>query len=388
MRFLKLDTMKTASKETKLKIVFTGGGTAGHALPNFLLIKELIKRHGTENLDIIYIGSCDGIEYELFNKEFSDVISSHFKYKPIRCDKLRRYMTYKHLFVPFNLIAGFYTAFNILRKFKPDLVFSKGGFVSVPVILGAKLLGLKTIVHESDYSIGLANKIACKFASHIFVSFDDTLKNNPKYVKKMSLLNPLIEFSHIANGDNSYEHEEEKIYTVRRNILIMGGSLGARVINDLIYKIYDKLTNSFNLVHICGKGNSLESFKEYNGKDANYELLEYVDHDQMLSLIENADMIISRAGVNSAFEIAHAQKPVLFIPLSKKRSRGDQIENAHYFKKYNICEVLQEEDLSEDTLFNAVQEMIVHLEKYQNAYKSFKVSSGIEECCNFIEDFI
>lgn len=320
------------------KIVFTGGGTAGHVLPNFPLIERFLEK----NWEIHYIGSKDGIEKNLIEKNFPNI-----KYYGITCDKLRRYLTYKHLFVPFRLGYGFGEALFLLRKLKPKLVFSKGGFVSVPISMAAWFLRIPIVVHESDYSVGLANKLVFPLAKLIAVSFDKS-NYHKLYQHKMIQVGPLIRKSFL----NKDCPESMDIYFPNQNkktILIMGGSLGAKSINLLVYNYLAELTEKYNIIHICGKGNVRKSLQ-----NAHYFVFEYLD-DGIQYLMKISDMIISRAGANSIWEILLSGKPNILLPLSKKQSRGDQIENAYYFEKLGVSRVIEEENFNFEFLMHEIE---------------------------------
>ncbi len=327
---------------TSKTIVFTGGGTAGHVLPNFPLIERFLKDKWT----VYYIGSKDGIEKKIIEENFQNKV----QYFGITCDKLRRYGTYKHLFMPFKLAYGFFEALHLLQKLKPDIVFSKGGFVSVPIVLSAWLLRKKIVVHESDYSVGLANKLVFPMANLIALSFDISLYNK-KYYQKMMQVGPLIRSSFL---------EKKNIFNIdfsdknKKSLLILGGSLGAKNINETIYRNIDELTSKFNVIHVCGNGN-LPSFstEKYNHSYYVFEFLnEGISH-----LMSISDLIISRAGVNSIWEILMMKKPSILIPLSAKKSRGDQIDNARYFNALNITKVIQDDDLNFHILMQEVNEI-------------------------------
>ena len=341
-------------------IVFTGGGTAGHVLPNFPLIEKFL----SENWEVHYIGSKDGIEKKIIRENFSNI-----KYHEITCDKLRRYLTYKHLFVPFKLMYGLCEAISILRKLKPKLIFSKGGFVSVPVSVAAWILRIPIVVHESDYSVGLANKLVFPFAKLIAVSFNKSIYNS-KYNHKMVEVGPLIRksFLDIKKLENIEINFADKN---KKTILIMGGSLGAKSINHCIYQNFEALTEKYNIIHICG-GNNLSNF-EY--KNNSYYVFEYLN--QGLSyLISISDLVISRAGINSIWEILMLKKPNILIPLSKAQSRGDQIENAQYFKNLNVCAIINDQNINFNTLNNSIEEIFNNYDVYLKNINNLNLQLG------------
>lgn len=320
-------------------IVLTGGGTAGHIMPNVALIPDL-KKHFDK---IVYIGSKNGMEKEII---------SHIEgveFKEIETVKLIRKLTLKNLLIPFKLCTSIRTCKKLLKKIKPDVIFSKGGYVAVPVCIAGKSLGIKIISHESDYSFGLANKIILKKCNYMLTSFRETCKNN----KCIYTGSPIRKEIYSGNKNNCECKFEKKQPT----ILIFGGSLGAKKINDTVFKSIDKLKN-FNIIHIVGKNNSKQIEKP------NYFQKEFINN--IWDYFALADIIVSRAGANSIFEILGLKKPMLLIPLSKAQSRGDQIENAMAFKKYGFASVLFEEDLSPVSLTKFINNLYNNKDKYIN----------------------
>ena len=328
-------------------IILTGGGTAGHVSLNQAIIPSLIK----EGYRVHYIGSNDGIEKELITQSFPEV-----PYHSISSGKLRRYFSMKNFTDPFKVIAGVGQAFSVIRKVKPTMIFSKGGFVSVPVVIAAKLAKIPVVIHESDVTPGLANKIALPFASHVFTIFQDTLKYlpNDKATCTGSIVREQLFNGNALNGKKLCGFTDDK-----KVLLIMGGSLGSVVLNDSLRSNLPELLATFNVIHLCGKGNvdvSLESLKGY--KQFDYVTTELPD------LLHTADFVVSRAGSNSIFEFLALKKPMLLIPLSASKSRGDQILNASIFEKQGFAHVLEEEMLSKSTFMKAINT----LSKKSNEY--------------------
>ena len=331
-------------------IVLTGGGTAGHIMPNIALIPEL-KKHFKR---IVYIGTKNGMEKNLISK-IKDV-----EFIEIEAVKFIRKLTFKNLLIPFKLVCSISRCKKILKKIKPDIIFSKGGFVSVPVCFAGKSLGIKIISHESDYSFGLANKLILKKCNYMFTSFRETCKNN----KCIYTGSPIRQEIFSGNKINCLCKFEKKQPT----ILIFGGSLGSKKINETVFKSIDKLKN-YNIIHIVGKNNSKEI------KKSNYFQIEFAEN--IWDYFAMSDYVISRAGANSIFEILALKKPMLLIPLSKEQSRGDQIENANAFKKYGYASVLFEEDLSPNTLTKAIDNLTINKDKYiMNMENKSSVSSN------------
>ncbi|MCA1322468.1 undecaprenyldiphospho-muramoylpentapeptide beta-N-acetylglucosaminyltransferase [Bacillus tianshenii] len=322
----------------KNKIVFTGGGSAGHVTPNIAIMNKL----KAKGWDITYIGSRKGIEEDIITKE-------NIPFHGISSGKLRRYFDWKNFSDPLKIMKGAMEAYFILRKEKPRVVFSKGGFVTVPVVVAAKMLKIPVIIHESDITPGLANKIATKFATKVFVTFDETLKHFPadRVLFTGSPIREELFKGREAEGKAWLGfHEPKPILT------IMGGSLGAKKINETVRKILPTLTDSFQIVHICGKGNVDQSFQNKKG----YKQFEYISNE-LPDILAASQYIISRAGANSIFEFLALRKPMLLIPLSRAASRGDQILNANSFEKKGFAKVLLEEELNETSLSAKILEL-------------------------------
>ncbi|MFY0758141.1 undecaprenyldiphospho-muramoylpentapeptide beta-N-acetylglucosaminyltransferase [Metabacillus dongyingensis] len=314
----------------KKTIVFTGGGSAGHVTPNIAIIDELDK----SVWDVQYIGSKKGIEKELIEK-----IS--IPYHGISSGKLRRYLDFENVADSFRVLKGCMDARKVLRKLKPALVFSKGGFVSVPVIIAARSLKIPVLIHESDMTPGLANKIAQRFATKIFTSFEETLNYFPKD-KTAAIGSPIRRG--ILKG-SPYKGTELLGFDRKRPVLtVMGGSLGAKKINETIRAALP-LLKDYQIIHLCGKGNVDENYT--NLKD--YKQFEYV-FDELPHYLAATEFVITRGGSNSIFEFLALKIPMLIIPLTKNQSRGDQILNGRSFQEKGYAMMLEEENLSVDTL--------------------------------------
>lgn len=324
---------------SKYKIIMTGGGTAGHVTPNLALVPKL-KEKGFE---IKYIGSYDGIEKEIIR-------DANIPYFEISSGKLRRYFDMKNFSDPFKVIKGVYQASRILSKEKPDVVFSKGGFVAVPVVIAASMKRIPVISHESDLTPGLANKLSAPFCDKLCVTFRESLK----YVKdgKGQLTGTPIR-EEILNGSKLKGLKICDFNNDKEILLVIGGSLGAKSINEEVRKNIKEILMEFNVIHICGKGNMDNSMLNLNG----YNQYEYVK-EELPHLLQAADYVISRAGANVIFELLALKKPTLLIPLSKKISRGDQILNANSFEKEGYSIVLDEDEMMEK---NNLMEKITEL---------------------------
>ncbi|NLY80723.1 MAG: undecaprenyldiphospho-muramoylpentapeptide beta-N-acetylglucosaminyltransferase [Lysinibacillus sp.] len=335
---------------SKKTIILTGGGTAGHVSLNQAIIPTL----QSKGYNVHYIGSHDGIEKELITESFPEV-----PYHSISSGKLRRYFSLKNFTDPFRVLAGITQALAIIKKVKPSIVFSKGGFVSVPVVIASKLLNIPVVIHESDVTPGLANKIALPFASHIFTIFKETLNYVPK--NKATCTGSVVR-EHLFNGNKMRGLKICSFDGKKQVLLVMGGSLGSVVLNEAIRHNLQELLERFHVIHLCGKGNIDESLNDIKG----YKQFEYVT-TELSDLIHAADFIVSRAGSNAIFEFLALKKPMLLIPLSAAKSRGDQILNAKLFKNQGFAEVLEEEQLTKESFMDSLERLINNKDRILNA---------------------
>ena len=350
-------------------IILTGGGTAGHVTPNLALIPYLKK----EGWDIKYIGSKNGIEREIIEKE-------GIPYFAISTGKLRRYASMENVKDIFRVVEGIHEAKQLIKKLKPDVVFSKGGFVAVPVVLAAKAYKVPVICHESDITPGLANKIAMPFAKKVCTTFPETVK----YIKKDKGINTGTPIRDMLFSGNKAEGLDICGFTDEKAVvMMMGGSLGSVKINNVLRKDLDSLLEKYQIVHICGKGNFELSLMGKKG----YTQFEYVS-EELPHIFAAADIIISRAGSNSISEFLALKKPSLLIPLSAKASRGDQILNAKSFEKQGFSMVLQEEDMNEKSLLDAVNKLYYEREKYIANMNESHLSNGTEQVMKVIREAV
>jgi UDP-N-acetylglucosamine--N-acetylmuramyl-(pentapeptide) pyrophosphoryl-undecaprenol N-acetylglucosamine transferase len=327
------------------KIMFTGGGSAGHVTVNLALIPRFLEMVWS----VEYIGSENGIEKQLISS-----ISS-VKYFGISTGKLRRYFNWQNVKDPFKVFKGAVQAYRLIKGQKPNVLFSKGGFVSVPVVLGAWLNKVPIIIHESDITPGLANRIAIPFATGVCTTFPETEKHLQK--SKTHYVGAVIR-EELKQGSAERGRLFCQFSKNKPVLLIMGGSLGARKINQIVRTALSQLTPNFQIVHLCGKGQMDSSIRSQH-----YRQYEYINQE-LPDVLAMSDIIISRAGSNSIFEFLSQCKPMLLIPLSKEQSRGDQLLNARSFKDSGFCEVLYEEQLSEKTLVNATISLFENRQTY------------------------
>ncbi len=352
------------------RIVLTGGGTAGHVTPNIALIPAL----RTAGYDICYIGSYEGMERSLI-EDYS------IPYHGISTGKLRRYFSMKNFTDPFRVLKGFGEADRIIRQLKPSIVFSKGGFVSVPVVWAAKKNKVPVIIHESDMTPGLANKLSFSSAVKICCNFPETAQMLPK--EKAELTGCPIR-AELMLGDASkaekicnFEDPEKPV------IMVVGGSLGAASVNNIIRKILPRLTEKFNVLHLCGKGKLDESLTGTRG----YFQLEYA-RDEMKDLFALSEIVVSRAGANAICELLALHKPNLLIPLPASASRGDQLLNAESFRKQGFSLVLDEDkDLSEDSLFDTICDLYERREEFRKVMLKSDQTNAVSAVMKLIEEY-
>ncbi len=305
----------------KKRILFTGGGTAGHVIVNLALI-PMFQNDGWE---IDYIGSKSGIEKELIGQ------LKNVTYHPISTGKLRRYMSIENFKDPFKVVAGMMQAWNIIGKRKPSVIFSKGGFVSVPVVLASKLRRVPTVIHESDYTPGLANKLAIPFARKVLATFPETVKYLPE--KKAEYVGAVIR-EELFRGTEEKGLSFTELSKDKPILLIMGGSGGSQKINQVVRESLEQLLSSLQIIHICGRGNVDPTINKEG-----YVQYEYVN-EELKDIFSITDYVLSRAGANAIFEFLALRIPMLLIPLSLAASRGDQIINANSFLKRGYAHVL------------------------------------------------
>ena len=348
-------------------IVLTGGGTAGHVTPNIALIPTL-KAAGYQ---ISYIGSYEGIERKLIEE-------MGIPYYGISSGKLRRYFDPKNFSDPFRVLKGFLEARKLLKKLKPDVVFSKGGFVTVPVVIAAKKCKIPAIIHESDMTPGLANKLCIPSAVKVCCNFPETVSSLP--ADKAVLTGTPIR-QELLKGDKEAGRQFCGFTTDKPVLMVIGGSLGAASVNENIRKILPELLKEFQVIHLCGKGKMDESLKDTKG----YVQYEYIKQE-LADLFALADIVVSRAGANAICELLELRKPNLLIPLSAAASRGDQILNAKSFQKQGFSEVLQEEELTPEVLLSSILSLYENRQKYISAMEHSAASNAVTTITDMIQE--
>lgn len=335
-------------------------------MPNLALLPKLRKK----GWEVLYIGSHDGIEQRLIRER-------QIPYYPVATGKFRRYFSKQNLFDPFRVIKGLIQSYKLLKKIRPDIVFSKGGFVSVPVTIGAWLNKIPVVLHESDLTPGLANRIALPFASVICATFPETLKYLPQG-KGVLTGNPIR--PELLSGSKEHGLSLCGFSDTKPVILVIGGSLGSVKINNLVRAILPDLLLKYQVVHICGKGNTDHSLAGFKG----YKQFEFLGPD-LPAVIAAAELCISRAGANVLFELLALKKPNLLIPLPKSSSRGDQILNAQSFKQQNFSMLLYEEEINETILKNAIETLYQNRQEYIKAMTESNLADSGREILNVIE---
>lgn len=340
------------------KIAFTGGGTVGHVSVNLSLIPTALKK----GHQAFYIGSKKGIEREMIESQLPEI-----QYYSISSGKLRRYLSVENFKDVFKVLKGIRDARKILKNEKPDLLFSKGGFVSVPVVIAARTLNIPTIIHESDLTPGLANKIALRFAKKIYTTFEDTLHYLPN--AKADFVGATVR-EDLRYGDPSRGYQLTQFTKDKPVLLVMGGSLGSKKLNDIIRQNLSLLLEQYQIVHLTGKGLIDPSLNSRDG----YVQYEFVK-DDLTDLLAITNSVISRAGSNAIYEFLTLRIPMLLIPLGLDQSRGDQIDNAKNFESKGYGRFITEEGLTGERLLNELNKIekdrgtiIKTMQNYKESY--------------------
>ena len=351
------------------KIILTGGGTAGHVTPNIALLPSL----QAAGYEITYIGSYDGIEKKLIG-------AFDIPYEGISTGKFRRYLDPRNFTDPFRVIKGFAEARRILKRIRPDVVFSKGGFVSVPVVRAAASLGIPCIIHESDMTPGLANKLCIPVARKVCCNFPETMGLLPQ--DKAVLTGSPIR-AELSQGNKLAGLNLCGFTANRPVILVIGGSLGAANVNKAVRDALPRLLEDFQVVHLCGKDKVDNLLLNTPG----YKQFEYVKAE-LKDLFAMADLVISRAGANAICELLALKKPNILIPLPATNSRGDQLLNAQSFESQGFSIVLQEDDLTVELLSDKVHELYFTRQTYRDAMNRSGQMDSIQTILGLLEDAV
>lgn len=341
-------------------IVLTGGGTAGHVCPNINLSTELKKYFDK----IVYIGTSNGIENKLIKTQ------TDYEYYSISAVKFTRKNLLKNISLPFKLSKSISEAKKILKKVNPSIIFSKGGYVSLPVVIASHKLKIPVISHESDISMGLANKVASKYSNLVCTNFEVTAKNNKKCIYTGSPL-PISQLT------KQEARIKLGIETTKPILLVTGGSQGAKAINDVIYKSLDQLTKNYYIIHLVGKGNYNKKIKS---KD--YKQIEF--SNDIWTIFKASDFAISRAGANTISELLANKIPTIFIPLPKGISRGDQVDNSKYLEKLGVAKVIYQNELTPEKLQNTLKNLEIQSKNIISAIKKQNFTDGTYKIINLI----
>ena len=355
--------MPETVKENK-RIIFTGGGTAGHVTPNIALIEPLLR----EGWEVHYIGSENGMERGLI------AALSGVTYHGISTGKLRRYFSWQNFIDPFRVIKGYFQARKLIREIQPSVIFSKGGFVSVPVVLGAGKVPV--VAHESDYSPGLSNRIATRFTDKVCLSFEDTLQHvsKGKGIFTGTPIRPAL-----YDGDRERALAFTGLTGEQPVLLVMGGSLGAQKLNELVRAALPQLCVRYDIIHLCGKGKN-----DCDCVACGYHQYEYIDKE-LPDLFALSDVVLSRAGANSVFELLALNKPSVLVPLTSASSRGDQLLNANYMEKKGYAKVVDQNTATTDSLVAAIDEVYQQRAQYAERMCEDTRSDGTQTILTIIK---
>ena len=336
-------------------VVVTGGGTAGHVVPSLPVIERLLE----DDIHVCYVGSKSGLEQQLVNDLDVDFYS-------ITTGKLRRYFSAENVLDAFRVFAGIWQAFKLVRRLRPVVVFSKGGYVAFPVVVGSWLNRVPVVVHESDVSPGLANRLSLPFLKTLCVNFPSVSIRAKRTLITGTPVRPAL-----MNGNSELGRDQLGVETGAKILLIVGGSLGAVAINEVVRESLTELCDEFFVVHICGAGNVDHSFDSVR-----YRQFEFIT-EGWGDVLAAADLVISRAGANTLYELLALRKRNILIPLSRKASRGDQVENAAMSEAKGWSFTLQEETLTKETLLRAIGFVQRDTEYWQRNLESFEIRDSV-----------
>ncbi len=341
-------------------ILFTGGGSAGHVVPNLAVMNELKYSH-----KIAYVGT-GGIEEQLVKKY-------GYPFFRIDCPKLIRKVTAKNLAIPFRLKKAVSLAQDLLLREKPDLIFSKGGYASFPVAWAAKKANVPLITHESDYTPGLCTRMIAKRCKCVLTSFPETAS---LFSNGIHVSSPIRK--ELFQGDRIRARKKYSFSDEKPVLLVLGGGSGSRAINSALRSALPRLLKEWNVLHLCGKGNlSSDAFCGYVQREF---------EGDMASAYAAADVILARAGSNTVFELLALKKSAVFVPLEKS-SRGDQLLNALYFQRKGLCRILREDNLTADSLRRAVIAAL-HDETVRANLQECSVENGTPKILSILKNFV
>lgn len=350
-----------------MKIVLTGGGTMGHVTPNLALIPFLMEA----GYEIHYIGTENGMEAGKLRA------MPGVTYHAVKTGKLRRYFSWQNFTDPFRVVAGAFQSARLMGKIRPDVVFSKGGFVAVPVVVGAWLHRVPVVCHESDLTPGLANKLCKPFAGRFATTFPECAAAlGQKAEMTGTPLRPELFRGNREKGLRLFGFDDEKPV-----LLMMGGSSGAQSINTALRAALPALSTTFQVAHICGKGNLSPELEGTPG----YSQKEFLD-EELPDALACTDMVLSRAGSNALCEFQALGRPMLLIPYPKGASRGDQILNAHSLEKRGLCRVLLQENMTADSLTEAILKTWADRDTLEKNLREAPPADGTKRVLEMIEE--
>ncbi|MDD3336261.1 MAG: undecaprenyldiphospho-muramoylpentapeptide beta-N-acetylglucosaminyltransferase [Eubacteriales bacterium] len=349
------------------RIVLTGGGTAGHVTPHLSLIPQLKKR----GYEIHYIGTENGMEHQMI------AAIPGVTYHAVKSGKLRRYFSIQNFIDPFKVIWGAFQSIGLMHFLKPDVLFSKGGFVSVPVVFGAWICRVPAVCHESDLTPGLANRICAKFARKVATTFPECAKAlGNKGVTTGTPLRPELFKGSRAAGLALGGFSGQKPV-----LLMTGGSLGAQSVNACLRKSLPALLPHMDVLHLCGRGNLDEGLRDLKG----YCQKEFLS-SEMPDALAVADLVLSRAGSNTLSELLALHKPMLLVPYPRQASRGDQIENANSYARQGLARVLPQENMTPETMTSALLSLLKERGEMKRTLENYPVQDGTEKVLELIEE--
>ena len=348
------------------RIVLTGGGTAGHVTPHLAILPHLLK----EGYDVHYIGTENGIEHKMMDLP-------GVTYHAVKSGKLRRYFDWKNFTDPFRVLWGAIQSAHLMGKLKPDVCFSKGGFVSVPVVIGAWMHKVPVVCHESDLTPGLANKICSKFAKRIATTFPECAKHlGEKAVCVGTPMRPELLSGSKEKGLALCDFSGSKPV-----LMMMGGSSGAQAVNKALREALPRLLETMDVLHITGKGNLDESLAALSG----YKQFEFLSAE-LPDALACADFVLSRAGSNAICEFQALKKPMLLVPYPMGASRGDQILNAESYRARGLAHVLQQENMTTETLKDAIFHLMESKDALIHALNDAPPADGTDMILRLIEE--
>lgn len=341
-------------------ILFCGGGSAGHTVPNLAVMQDLEGK-----CRLTYAGSSGGIEERLAKE-------AGYPFYGVPCPKLVRSLTPKNLTLPFRMAQSERRALALLNELKPDLVFSKGGYASLPYLFAARRLHIPALTHESDLSAGLATRLTARRCKLVLTSFEETAR---RFANGRCVGSPMRK--ELFAGSPSRARAKYGFSRKKPVLLVLGGGSGSRTLNEAVRACLPALLDQFQILHLYGKGSPLQSAPR------GYTALSY--EPDMASAYAAADFVLSRAGSNTVFEALALKKPALLVPL-ERASRGDQLENARYFEERGLCHVLRERELARPEALPSALSALIRDEALRARLEHTPVRNGTPAILRAVEE--